>query len=205
MKRASIIIPVITSVAIVAAVLCMKSHRSQSTRNAEVELPAPYVRVIAAMGKKSSFEKILESGGTSLVERKWDEFKVDFREAPRLSSWEMVGSGKFKVLSPSKEFPGVMEVKQNIKADRRGIMVDSKMAFPCGFIRDHETTISISNSHPPVLKVENKIVYQRSVPFWMVEKMDFTVDDHNRRRVESMVEVIKSIVKGDQPENTVHQ
>lgn len=205
MRKAAIIIPAIASVAILAAALCMKSHRSQSVRTAEVQLPAPYVRVIAAMGKKSSFEKILESGGTSLVERKWDEFKVDFSEVPRLSSWEMIGSGRFKVLSSSKEFPGVMEVKQNVKADRRGLMVDSRMASPCGFIRDHETTVSISNSHPPVLRVENKIVYERSVPFWMAERMDFMVDDHNRRRVESMVEVIKSIVKGGQPENTAHQ
>lgn len=205
MKKVAIIIPIIASVAIIASVLCVKTHRSESSRFEEATLETPYLKVVAAIGKKSSFERILESGDARLEERTWDNFKFDLKSMPRLSSWEMLGKGHFKVLSLSKDFPGSMGVEQDIRADRGGITVDSKIKRPCGFIKEYETKMSISNSRPPVLRIENRIVYERPVPFWMAEKMDSMVDEHNKRRVDSMVEAIRSILRESHPEKTAHQ
>jgi hypothetical protein len=204
-KVASALVPLVASVLIAGAIFCTKNHRSESSRVVEVSLDAPYLRVVAAMGKKSSFEKILESGGARLVERTWDDFKFDLREMPRLASWEMRGKGRFRVVSESKEFPGEMELDQEMRADRKGVLVDSSLSRPCGFVKEYETTTSIRNSHPPVLRIENKIVYQRSIPFWMAKDVDARVDAYNDQKVQAIIGAIRSIVHGDHAEKTAHQ
>ena len=201
----SFMVPLVASILIVGAIFCTKNHRSESSRVVEVSLDAPYLRAVATVGKKASFERILESGGAKLIERTWDDFKFDLREMPRLASWEMRGKGRFRVVSESKEFPGEMEIDQEIRADRKGVLVDSRLSHPCGFVKEYGTTTSIRNSHPPILRIENKIVYQRSIPFWMAKDVDAKVDAHNEQKIQAMIRTIKSIVEGDHAENTAHQ
>ena len=196
MRRASIIVPLVASLLIMGAMACVRGHRSESFEVVEVPLSSPYLKVVAAMGKKASFEAVLESGGSKLVERNWDEFKFDLREMPRLSSWEMKGRGKFKVRSSINEFSGEMAIEQTMRADRSGVVVESKLSSPCGFVKQHDTVTIIKNSRPTILRIENKFVYERVVPFWMTNEMDSRVAARNRSKVEAMASVIRSIAEG---------
>lgn len=198
MRRAAVIVPLLASLLIMGAMACVRNHRSESFEVVEVPLSNPYLKVVASMGKKASFEAVLESGGAKLVERNWDEFKFDLREMPRLSSWEMKGRGKFKVRSTVSEFSGEMAIEQTMRADRIGVVVESKLSSPCGCVKQHDTVTIIKNSRPTILRIENKFVYERAVPFWMADEMDSRVAARNRSKVEAMASVIRSIAEGEE-------
>lgn len=194
--RLRIVVPLLASAVIVAALCCLRRHRSESVECVEASLSRPYPRVLLALGQKSSFESILSSGGATLVSKEWDDFKVDLRTVPRLSSWEIRGQGRFRVRSESGDFSGEMELTQSVDADRSGIRVLSELPEPSGFVRVCSTETSISNSDPVTIRVEGRIVYERTVPFWACVDVDERVRNHNRRRLEAMVGVIKQIVDG---------
>jgi hypothetical protein len=207
--RLKIIVPALASVVLVGFLLSLRLHRSESCEAVEVSLSEPYLRALASLGRKSSFESIVAAGGGSLVERSWDEFKFDLGRVPRLSTWEVRGHGKFKVRSQARDFSGEMELMQDVEADKHGIEVSSRLARPCGFVKAYETKTSIRNETPVAFRVENRIVYERLIPFWMADDVDNLVRDHNKKKVEAVAEVIRSIVEGDAPSrypaNTAHQ
>ena len=108
----------------------------------------------------------------------------------------MKGRGKFKVRSSINEFSVEMAIEQTMRADRSGVVVESKLSSPCGFVKQHDTVTIIKNSRPTILRIENKFVYERVVPFWMTNEMDSRVAARNRSKVEAMASVIRSIAEG---------
>jgi hypothetical protein len=87
-----------------------------------------------------------------------------------------------------------MGLSQSVDADREGIKVVSELPEPSGFVRVCSTKTSISNSDPVRIRVEGRMVYERTVPFWVCGDIDERVRSHNRRRLEAMVGVMKQIV-----------
>jgi len=205
--RLKLIIPVVVSALIIALLFSAKVHRTESVETVEMELASPYLKALASMGQKSSFESILSAGGTKLVERVWDEFKFDLKRAPRLSSWEMHGSGRFKVRSENDDFSGEMEILQTVDADREGIWVSSNLSKANRCVVEYETKTFISNSKPSVVRIENRIVYKRLIPFWMAKEVDSKVREHNKKKLDAIAHAIKKIVDGadGQPAKTAHQ
>lgn len=194
-----IVLPVVACLILVGILSCLRVHRSESLESAEVVLPQPYLQVLAALGKKSSFESIVSAGGGALVERSWDEFKFELGKRPRLSSWGVHGRGHFRVRSQSGEFSGEMDLIQDVEADRQGIRVSSQLSRPCGFVKQYETKTSVTNGNSVVFSVENRMVYERRIPFWMAGEVDRKVKEHNRQKVEAVVEVVRSIVELHSP------
>lgn len=187
-------VPILACLVLVAFLSCLRLHRSESVESVEVALPQPYLQVLAALGRKSSFESIVAAGGGALVGRSWDEFKFDLGRVPRLSSWEVRGRGRFRVRSQSGDFAGEMELIQDVEADRQGIRVASLLCKPCGFVKQYETMTCITNKDPVAFGVESRIVYERRIPFWMTGDVDRMVREHNRQKVEAVAGVVKSLV-----------
>lgn len=192
-KKIAIFVAV--SLVILSPLFLLKSHRCESVEKAQLTVEVPYLRAVSALGKKSSLESMVSSGGGELLERRWDEFAFDLGRVPRLSSWEMKGSGHFALLVKSDEFTGRMDMVQKVLADRSGVIVESKMSGSCGFVKEYETDIRISNSKPVMVEASSRIVYERLVPFWMCGSVDERVEEYNKKRLYELVRTIRCIVE----------
>lgn len=192
-KRLAIFIFV--SLVIISPLFLLKLHRSESVESAQLTVDVPYLRVVSSLGKKSSLESMVSSGGGELLDRRWDEFVFDLGRVPRLSSWEMKGSGHFSLLVDSEDFTGRMDLEQHALADRSGVSVESKMLGSCGFVKGYETNLKVSNAKPVVVEASSRIVYERLVPFWMCDAVDERVSEYNKKRLYALVRTIRCIVE----------
>jgi hypothetical protein len=66
-------------------------------------------------------------------------------------------------------------------------------------VKQYETKTSITNGSAVVFRVENRMVYERRVPLWMADELDRKVKEHNRQKVDAVVEVVRSIVELHSP------
>lgn len=192
--RRKIILFLVVSLLIASPLLALKRHRCESVVSSEITVDEPYSRVVMELSKKSSMESIVSSGGGKILEKSWDEVTVDLKRVPRLHSWEVKLSGKFRVEVSSDDFSGKTTVGQEMTADRSGIEVESKTLEPCGFVSSHETSLKISNTQPSKVSATNRIVYERIVPFWMCAEVDKRVAEYNKSRLDSMMAAIESIL-----------
>lgn len=200
--RLGFVIPLAVSALIAGLFLSVRTQRCDSVDVVEFSAEIPYLEALILLGNKSRLESLVAAGGIEVTDREWDG--LEFGKVHRFSSWEASGRGRFKARSLSGEFPGEMSFIQETHADRDGMCVKSEMSSPCGYVKSQATEISISSARPVVVRVENRLSYERPLPFWLSEKMRSRVAEHNKSRAEAIAEVIRSALNGH-PAKTAHQ
>jgi hypothetical protein len=175
--------------------LILKKHRSESVETAEIRLSVPYIRAVSALSKKENLESFVSSGGARLVSREWDEFKFDLKRVPKISTWELKGTGRFVVRGSSKDFKGEATMLQRVEINKEGINISGSMQERSGFVVEYRTDLGISNQKTPILKARNELVYERIIPFWMCSEMDRMVSEYNRSRLDSLISVMVSAME----------
>lgn len=193
--RLKLVISAIALCIVVAMLFCLKTHKTDSIERLEVTLDVPYMKAVRAFEQKSVLEEIVAAGGGELLEQTWDKFDLSFAGRPRSYKWELNASGRFKVRYASDDFSGDMEVLQVVHASRDGTTVHSKLARPEKFIKAHETSTFMNGNRNTVLRVENRIVYERLIPFWMEDELDARVAEYNKKLVRVNLDILKSAIQ----------
>lgn len=195
-------LPLLVTAAIVFLFLSVRTQRCESVETVEFSSDVTYLEALVRLGSKASLESLVAAGGVEVTEREWDGFELG--RVHKFSSLEACGRGRFKAKSLSGDFPGEMSFVQSMHASRGGIEVKSEMPRPCGHIKSHVTEIRVLNSRPLVVRVENRLVYERPLPFWLSERMRSHVCKYNKSRTEAIADAIGSILE-HQSAKTEHQ
>lgn len=200
--RLGLVIPLVVSLLIIGLFLSVRPQRCESLEVSEFSVEVPYLEALVLLGEKSSLERLVSAGGVRVTDREWESF--EFGRHSKFSSWEASGRCRFKAKSVSGDFSGEMLFVQVVHATKAGMDVRSEMSLPCGHVKSHETGIRIENSRPVAVRVENKLVYERSLPFWLSGTLRSRVEEYNKSRVRALSEEIRSIMEGHAAK-TAHQ
>lgn len=194
--------PLLVSLLILVLFLSVRTERCESVEVAEFSTEVSYLEALLLLGDKTSLESLVDAGGIEIVEREWDSF--EFGRVHKISHLEASGQGRFKAKSLSGEFGGDMLFVQSVHASREGMTIKSEMSSPCGHVKSHVNEISLSNSRPVKVRVENRLVYERQIPFWLADRMRSSVAGHNKSRLQAVTGAMKAVLSGH-PAKTAHQ
>lgn len=169
--------------------------RCRSLESERLEFGKPYLQTIMRLGRKESLERILAANGGTLLEKKWDKFDVALSEPPFVSTWTLSADGRFRMMNSSGELAGEFEVEQSVRARKGSLTMKSELSCPSGHVRTHKTEVSIGGGKKSSGVLENEVVYERVVPFWMESYLKDRVAEYNRRYVDNLKSCIESIVE----------
>lgn len=152
-----------------------------------------YLKVLINLGKKSSFEEILSSNNSKLLEKNWDNFEFNLERPIRIRTWNLDAKGHFTIQTNSKDIKEDLEILQEIKMSKKEIIISNKLKEESTFIKKFNTKIKILDTSPVSLVLENQIVYSRTVPIWLEDNIKKRVEDYNKSYIENNINTIKKI------------
>lgn len=200
--RLRLALPLFVTALIAFLFVSVRVQRCESVEVVEFSEDVPYLEALVLLGDKSSLESLVRAAGVEVTGREWEEF--DLGRHHKFSSWEASGRARFEARSLAGDFRGEMTFVQVVRASREGMEVRSEMSSPCGYIKSHVTEVRIVNSRPVAVRVENRLVYERPLPFWLADRMRTQVGERNKSRAEAIAAAIGSILCV-QPAKTTHQ
>ena len=168
-----------------------------STKTGSTALNNTYLKVLINLGKKSSFEEILSSNNSKLLEKNWDNFEFNLERPIRIRNWNLDAKGHFAIQTNSKDIKEDLEILQEIKMSKKEIIISNKLKKESNFIKKFNTKIKILDTTPVSLVLENQIIYSRTVPIWLENQIKKRVEDYNKSYIENNINTIKKICESN--------
>ena len=166
-----------------------------SVERLDLDFGRPYIHVLVRLGRKESMERMLAANGGTLVEKHWDSFDLHLAEPPFVSTWNLSADGRFKIKNSSGHVAEESEDVQSVRAQKGSLSIRSDLSCGNGYVKKHETRVSVGGGRVCVGRVENEIVYERVVPYWMESYLRGKIEEYNRGYVERLGSCMESIVK----------
>jgi hypothetical protein len=167
----------------------------RSVEAVDIDFGRPYAAVLMRLGRKESMERMLAANGGVLLEKHWESFDMRLEEPPFISTWSLSAKGTFRIRNSSGHLAEDAEVSQSVSAKKGFLSIESDLSCLGNHIKKHETKISVQGNRNSHGKVENEVVYERVVPFWMETYLKGRVDEYNRNYVARLGSCVESIAK----------
>lgn len=173
----------------------VKTHSSEASNSVSYVIDAEFEQVKKIMVRTDALEAIISHEQGSLVDRKYND--VVLSSGSIRQGFDIDAKSEFVV---AKQDPDVgrllLRFDQNVHLSKDGIMANTVLAEPVGYIKEVRTTMSMKpQGNQTSVTTAIYLRYERKVPKGMIEEVDRRVIEAAQRTLNNNKEAVLELVQ----------